>query len=170
MRTFGLRFSLIISSVFSSCASPRSERYSHCTGHDDAVGGRQGVDRQQAQRWRRVDEDVVVAVLDLHERFFQRALAPDGRRQRQLGARQVDARRGDVDLAALDDVLQRHALHQHVEHALGQEVGVDPLAHGQVSLGIHVHRQDAVMHLAQGYADIEGRGRFGDPALLIGKG
>ena len=30
--TFGLRFSRIIVSVLSSWASPRSERYSHCTG------------------------------------------------------------------------------------------------------------------------------------------
>ena len=32
MCTSGLRFSRIISSVFSSCRSPRSDRYSHCTG------------------------------------------------------------------------------------------------------------------------------------------
>ena len=30
--TFGFRFSRIIASVFSSWTSPRSERYSHCTG------------------------------------------------------------------------------------------------------------------------------------------
>ena len=30
--TCGLRFSRTIASVFSSCTSPRSERYSHCTG------------------------------------------------------------------------------------------------------------------------------------------
>ena len=30
--TSGFRFSRIIESVFSSCTSPRSDRYSHCTG------------------------------------------------------------------------------------------------------------------------------------------
>ena len=32
MSTLGLRFSRIISSVFCSWTSPRSDRYSHCTG------------------------------------------------------------------------------------------------------------------------------------------
>jgi len=50
MRTSGLRFSRIISSVFSSGRSPRSERYSHCTGHDHALGGREGVDGEQSER------------------------------------------------------------------------------------------------------------------------
>ena len=32
MRTSGFRFSRIMLSVFSSWISPRSDRYSHCTG------------------------------------------------------------------------------------------------------------------------------------------
>jgi len=32
IETFGFRFSRTIESVFSSCTSPRSERYSVCTG------------------------------------------------------------------------------------------------------------------------------------------
>ena len=77
--------------------------------HDHAGRGRERVDRQQAERRRRVDEDVVVAILDRRQRLLERALAADLARQRQLGAGEVDRRDGDVDLARLDHLVDRHA-------------------------------------------------------------
>src|SRR5262245_4350874 len=76
-------------------------------GHDHAVGRDQRVDRQQAQRRRRVDDDEVVAVEHRLERLLQGALAPDHRGERELGAGQVDRRDREVDLAAVDDLLDR---------------------------------------------------------------
>src|SRR5665811_2515801 len=87
----------------------------------------------------------------------------------RLCARQIDARRRDVDLATLNDVVKRDSLHQNIEHAPGQEIRVDALAHGQVSLRIHVNGEHAIMHLAQGYADIQSGCRLGDSTLLVGK-
>ena len=67
--------------------------------HDHAGRGDERVDRQQAERRRRVDQDVVVAILD-------RRRAPSGARARgrsgstaPVGAGEVDRRDGDVDLA-----------------------------------------------------------------------
>src|SRR3954454_19698526 len=48
---------------------------------DDAVRGHQRVDRQQAERRRRVDQDVVVGVAHGRESFLQRALAADHARE-----------------------------------------------------------------------------------------
>ena len=63
------------------------------------VGRDERVDRQQAERRRRVDEDVVVAILDRRERLLERALAADLARERHVGAGEVDRRDRDVDLA-----------------------------------------------------------------------
>ena len=64
-------------------------------GHDHAVGRDERVDRQQAERRRRVDEDEVVVVADRRERLLERALAADHRRERELGAGEVDRRDGE---------------------------------------------------------------------------
>ena len=68
-------------------------------GHDDPGRRDERVDRQQAERRRGVDQDVVVARLDRLERLLQRPLAPDLGRQRHVGAGEVDRCDGDVDLA-----------------------------------------------------------------------
>ncbi len=70
--------------------------------HDHARRRDERVDRQQPERRRRVDQDVVVVVLDRRERLLERALAADLARQRHVGAGEVDRRDGDVDLARLD--------------------------------------------------------------------
>ena len=59
-------------------------------GDDDAGRRDKGVDRQQPQRRRRVDEDVVVAAAHLDERLLERALAADEGAERELGAGEVD--------------------------------------------------------------------------------
>src|SRR3954470_17860848 len=74
-------------------------------GDDDTVRGDERVDRQQPERRRRVDEDVVVVRLDADERLLERALAADHRRERELGAGEVDRRDGHVDLRHADDLL-----------------------------------------------------------------
>ncbi len=165
--TRGFRFSRIIVSVFSSWTRPRSDRYSHCTGTITPVARRERVDRQQAERRRRVDEDVVVVVHDRHQRLLERALAADHGRQRQLGAGQVDRRDGDVELAVLDDLLDRHAVHEHVEHRALDVLGIDAEAHRQVRLRVEVDDQDPEALLLQRGAEVDRRGRLGDPALLV---
>ena len=125
------------------------------------------VDRQQAERGRRVDEDVVVAVAHLDERLLERALAADQRRQRELGAGEVDRRDGDVDLDGLDHVRDRDAVDEDVEHRALDRVGVHPLAHREVALRIEVDEEHALALLAQRDAEVERRRRLRDAALLV---
>ena len=147
--TFGLRFSRTIASVFSSWTSPRSERYSHCTGHDHAGRRDERVDRQQAERRRRVDEHEVVGVAHLDERLLERALASDQRAERELRAGEVDRRDREVDLTMLDHLGDRNLVDEDVEHRPLDHVRVEALAHRQVALRVEVDEQHAVAHLAR---------------------
>ena len=135
--------------------------------HDHAVGRDERVDRQQAERGRRVDEDVVVAVAHLDERLLERALAADQRGERELGAGEVDRRDGDVDLDGLDDVRDRDAMDEHVEHRALDRVRVHPLAHREVALRIEVDHEDAMPQLAERDAEVQRRRRLRDAALLV---
>jgi hypothetical protein len=141
-------------SVFSSWISPRSDRYSHWTGTITLSA---------------VDQHVLVGRTQRKERLLERALAPDHRRHRELGAGQVDRRDSQVDLALDDDLLDRDLVDKHVEHRPFQVVRVDPLAHRQVRLRVEVDREHALPALGERDAQIERRRRLGDTALLIGE-
>ena len=138
--------------------------------HDHAGRGDERVDRQQAERRRRVDQDVVVALRDVRERLLQRALAADLARERHVGAGQVDRRDGDVDLALGDHLADRGAVHEHVEHRPLDRVRVHPLRHRQVSLRVEVDAEHAHPLLGQRDAQVERRRRLGDAALLVREG
>ena len=136
--------------------------------HDHLVRGGECVDRQQAEARRRVDQDVVVVVLDGGDRLLEHPLAADHAAERELGAGQVDARDGDVALRpVLDDVLDRVAMHQHVEDRLGQRLDVDAEAHRQVRLRVQVDEQDLVAELGERRTQVHGARRLGDAALLV---
>ena len=80
------------------------------------------------------------ALWDRAEAALQGALATDRGGQRQFGARELDARRRDVNLARLDQVRHRNLTHQDVIHRQGQFLNVDALAHGEIALRVEVHR------------------------------
>ena len=136
---------------------------------DDAVRGGQGVDRQEAERRRRVDEDVVVAASHGEQRLLQRALAPDHAREGELGAREVDRRDGEVDLGPVDHLVDREAVDEDVEHRALDRVRVHALAHGQVALRIEVDREHVEALLLECDGEIERRRRLRDAALLVGE-
>ena len=155
--------------VFSNCTSPRKERYSHCTGTITPFDATSALMVSKPERRRRVDEDVVVLRLDAHERLLECALAADHRRERKLGAGEVDRRHGDVDLGRPDDLLDRKLVDEHVEHRPLDLVRVPALAHGQVALGIQVDEQDLVALFLEGDSEVQrGRG-FRHAALLVGE-
>src|SRR3712207_7646685 len=47
---------------------------------------------------------------------------------------------------------------------------VDPLAHREVPLRIHVDAEDAMTLLGERRCQVQRRGGLGDPALLVGEG
>ena len=137
--TSGLRFSLIMASVFCSWIRPRMDRYSHWTGTITLSRCRQRVDREQPEARRSVDEDEVVVVLDL----LQRASAAE--RSRPIieaiaisaPARSIEAQATSISrlrtTSRIDMLVDQHVVHRRLER-----VGVDALGHGQVALGVHV--------------------------------
>src|SRR3954451_13119794 len=129
----------------------------------------QRVDREQPERWGRVDQDVVVGALDLREGLLQCALAPDHARERELGSGKVDRRDREVDLGVMDDLLDRQAVDQHVEDRALHRVGIQALAHRQVPLRIQVDEQHLQPVLRERDAEVQGRRRLHDAALLVGE-
>ena len=138
-------------------------------GDDHLVGRRQGVDREQPEARRRVDADEVVVVLDRAERLLQRALTADLRGHRDLGAGEVDRRARDVDLALADDLPDVGVVDEHVVHRRLEGVRVDPLRHGQVPLGVHVHAEHPVALLGEGGREVQRRRRLRHATLLVGE-
>src|SRR3954453_7318659 len=139
-------------------------------GDDYLVRRREGVDRQQPEARRGVDEDEVVVLLHGRERLLQGPLAADHRRHRDLRAGEVDRGAGPIPLALADPLAHGDAVHEHVVHRLLERVGVDPLAHRQVGLGVEIDAKGAVAALDEGRREVEGRGGLCHSALLIGEG
>src|ERR687898_772539 len=134
---------------------------------DHLIGGGERVHGEQPETGRGVDADEVVVVAYLVQGLLKRALATDLGAHRDLGAGEVDRSYGDIDLALDDHLADRDPVDEHVEHALLDLVGVDALAHRQVSLRVHVDRQHAVAGLLEGDGEVEGGGGLRDPALLV---
>ena len=136
-------------------------------GDDHLVRGRERVDRQQAEAGRSVDADEVVVGQDRLERLLERALAADLSGHRNLSPGEVDRRAGHVHLATADHLADRGVVHEHVVHRHVERVRVDPLAHREVALRVHVHAEDAVPLLGEGGGEVERRRGLRDPALLV---
>src|SRR5207253_11149043 len=69
--------------------------------------------------------------------------------------------------ALADDLRDRKPVDEHVEHRALDLVRVPALAHRQVALRIEIDQEHAVALLGEGDAEVQRRGRLGDPALLV---
>ena len=133
------------------------------------IGGGQGIDRNQAQRRRRVNKDIVVLVGDLGERAFQAVFAFQNPVEFHFRARQIDSRRNQVQItercldAGIGDGL------------IMDEDGVDVRTHratvnteaaGRVPLWVRIYQQYPTSR-CDIRRQINRRGGFPDPALLI---
>ena len=65
--------------------------------HEDRVGGGECIDGEQPERWRAVDEDVVVAIRDASDEATEAAFARFEWRELDFGPGQRDRRGDDVD-------------------------------------------------------------------------
>ena len=140
--TSGLRFSRIIVSVFSSWTSPRSERYSHCTGTITPVAATNALIVSRPS-----DGGVSIMIQSYSSRTgssaFSRARSrPIIELERELGAGEVDRGDGDVELVRADDLRDRQPVDEDVEHRAVDLVGVPALRHRQVALRVEVDRED----------------------------
>ena len=136
--------------------------------HDDAGRRDERVDRQQAERRRSVDRGCSRSRSLIGASAFSSARSrPIWLDERHVGAGQVDRRDGDVDLARLDHLVDRHAVDEHVEHRPLDRVRVQPLRHGQVALRVEVDEQHLEALLRERDAEVQGRRRLRDAALLV---
>ena len=138
--------------------------------------GDERVDREQAQRRRAVDEDVVVRFVHLGEVRVECAaealLARDERHELDLGAGEVDGGGNAVELLVLggwpDDVGEREVGDQHVVDALLVGTVVDAEGRRRVALRVEVDHEHVRAGAGQCGGEVHrGRG-LADAALLVG--
>src|SRR5205823_3491819 len=134
------------------------------------IGGDQRVDRQEAERGRAVDEDVVVGGAERLERGAQAALALIDRHQLQLGADEVGST----------------GQHGKMRHLGGQDGGAgvvlaedrlvdggpfavagDAQAAGGVALGVEIDEEDPLFLRGERGGEVYRGGRLAHPALLV---
>ena len=110
---------------------------------DDHAGrGDERVDGQEPERRRRVDEDVVVAILDRRKRLLERALAADLARERQSApARSIDATAMSTSRFSITcSIGSRWTSTSNIERSIGRG---SALGHRQVACGSRSMRQRA---------------------------
>jgi hypothetical protein len=67
----------------------------------------------------------------------------------------------------LDHLLDRHPVHEHVEHRLLDQIRVQPLRHRQVALRVQIDTEDVQPGLAQRDSEVQRRRRLRDAAFLV---
>ena len=141
-------------------------------GRDDhAVAAGQPVDGEQAQRRLAVDQHVVVAVEHRVQRAGQRLFAADLVDQLDLGGRQVDVARHQVQPrhpGGDQHLVDRHPrLDQQVVHGVVELVVRHAETRRQRALRVEVDEQHPAAVLGEAGAQIDRRGGLADAALLV---
>ena len=135
-----------------------------------AMGGAQGVQGQQRQCWRGIDQYEVVLVVDRRQRVLQASLA-------LLEIDQVDFSAGEFAVGWQEMVAGglgpdggllsiRHSDEDLVDGGFERAL-VDAAAHGRIALRVEVDQQDALAELGQAGGEVHRRRRLADAALLI---
>src|SRR2546430_6421264 len=141
-------------------------------GNDHAGRRDERVQREQAERRRAIDEDVVVPVHHIaRELVAQRHLAADRVEELDLGGRELEGRRCDVDLLRFgrpDDRRKGYVgVDEDVRDAALDRIEVDAETDGQVCLGIEVEAEDFVTEGRERTAEIDGARGLADAAFLV---
>src|SRR5438552_1539122 len=139
---------------------------------DHAVRGDERVQREQPERRRTVDEDEVVTLGEVPaELVAEGHLAADRVEELDLGRRQLERRRRDVDLFRLrraDDRGNRDVgVDEHIGDRALDGVEVDAQANGQVRLGVEIDAEDVVAKRRKRAAEVDRAGGLADATLLV---
>ncbi len=139
--------------------------------HEHRARRRQGVDRQQPERGRTVDQDIVVVLVEAAQRILERELAARALDQLDLRRRQVD--HGGYHLEARDAGAEHGvaelgpAQHDVVGGDLAIAV-LDAEPGARIALGVEVDHQDGLAAGGERGAEVDRRGGLADAALLVG--
>ncbi len=124
------------------------------------------------ERWRAVDDDVVVLVHERLERAAKRRLAAFAFDQLELGADEILGRGEDGEVWQAgngeDDLARAAALDEHVVERQIDFVFGDPYATGGIALGIGVEEKGPAFSDRQRRGEIDRGRRLADATLLIG--
>src|SRR2546427_766743 len=116
-------------------------------GDDHPVRGDEGVQREEPERRRAIDQHVVIAVDDLaSELVAEGHLAPDGIEKLDLGCRELQRTRRDVDVLGLRRVDDRVQGHVRIDEDLGDRsfdrVEIEAQPHGEICLRIEINAEN----------------------------
>ena len=140
---------------------------------DDGVGGDERVERQQTERRRRIDEDVVEAVAQgVHERA-EAALAILEQHELDLGAGEVAIRRDEgqaIDRGREHEVagVGELAGQRLVDGAAGADWPFRPMPLVRLACGSMSIEEDPLSGHGEGRGEVDGCGGFADASLLVG--
>ena len=140
-------------------------------GDEDAVGGGERVQGEEAEARGAVDEDVVVLADDGRERLFQPVLAGHDAHELDLGPGQVAVgghERQVLEVGRHHELGERSLLDERLVEARPGLAGLAAEAGGQVALGVGVHGEDPPLGGGQARGEVDRRRGLADPALLVG--
>ena len=110
----------------------------------------QGIDRQQPERWRTIDEDVVIVINYWRECVDQATFSVEPWDELDLGSSQVQARRGYKEALhigrRLECVFEWSVTKKHIIHVLLNRSRVDPEAGRSIGLWVQVNEQHSLTH------------------------
>ena len=133
------------------------------------VGGRQGVERQHAERRPAVHEHEVEAALVLQQQVAQDDLAADDSGEFDLGGGEVDVARGDPEvvrhLAA--DLGEGPVVDEDVVHRGRLAVRLEAEVRRGVGLRVEVEDADALPGGREGRREVDRRRRLAHAAFLV---
>jgi hypothetical protein len=135
---------------------------------DHGVCRRQGVECEQPERGRAVDQHDLVGVADLGERALEPALAIDRGHELDLGAVEIATRRDQMQITQLGGA--RHRFHDAMpaQRVIYVRLGAArAVCAGRVGLGVEVDQQGGALGGSQARGEIHGGRRLPDAALLI---
>ena len=129
-----------------AAASVLPGRSTHIAWDQYRIGGREGVDREQSERWRAIDEDRVVSVSDDLYRACESAFAGFDRGKLHLSARKRDGRWDHIQSiwAGNDQPLQGEVVDDRVMDRALQRRPIQAEPTRGIALGVEVDDEDAV--------------------------
>ena len=139
------------------------ERNEHGVGRDE------GVQCEQAERRRSVDEDDIEGVANPGEHGLQTALSIGEGYELDLGARQLPVRwhqRQVLHLGLEDRQFTGFVRGERVVNRRAR-LSLESKPAGEVALGVHVDDENALLGHGERRGEIDRRGGFANPALLV---
>ena len=133
------------------------------------VGGGEPVDGEESERWRGIDEDVVVLAGDCLERAPKVKLATDGVGELELRADEIDRRWREWKFGSSVGTITSRMLIPSVSTGYIDFSSSlrDPDARGGIRLRIEIDEEDVSLAGRQRRGQIDGCRRLSDAPLLI---